>query len=74
MVIITLIFLTGSYFFKYTFIETSYSNNIPTGKRTNKNDMSSFWVNFLIVGIFTFFENKNQWILIFSLFILSYGN
>ena len=71
MVIITLIFLTGSYFFKYTFIETSYSNNIPTGKRTNKNDMSSFWVNFLIVGIFTFFENKNQWILIFSLFILS---
>ena len=72
MLLITTIYLSGVYFFIYTFLETSYHQKSAIGKRTNKNDISAFWVKLLIVFIFTFYGNGNQWILLFTLILLSF--
>ena len=72
MIIVTILFLFGGYIFIYTFIETSFEKKLANGKRTNKTDIQGYWVKLLMVAIFTFFRNGNQWPLLFSLFFLSF--
>ena len=72
MLLITTIYLSGVYFFIYTFLETSYHQKSAIGKRTNKTDISTFWVKLIIVFIFTFYSNGSQWTLLFTLFFLSF--
>ncbi len=71
-IITMIIYLIGSYSFVYTFLETSYNKRSPTGKRTNKNDISGYWIKFLIVIIFSFIGEESQWPLLFSLILLSF--
>ncbi len=72
MIIVIIIFLFGGYFYIYTFIETSFNKKSTNGKRTNKTDIAGYWVRLIIVFLFTFFGEGNQWPLIFSLFFLSF--
>ena len=71
-IIVMIIFLFGSYLFIYTFLETSYNKRSPTGKRTNKNDISGYWIKLFIVIIFSFIGEGSQWPLLFSLILLSF--
>ena len=69
MIIVIIIFLFGGYFFIYTFIETSFNKKSTNGKRTNKTDIAGYWVRLIIVFLFTFFDEGNQWPLINFFFI-----
>ena len=72
MILVTIFYLSGVYFFLYTFNESSYHQKSAIGKRTNKNDIYAFWIKLLIIFIFNFCKDGNQWIFLFALFFLSF--